>query len=185
MSEYQYYEFRAIEHPLTNEQRREINSLSSRAEVSSHQATFVYHYADFQGDEEELIETYFDAMLYVANWGSRRLMFRMPSSLIDINRIDAFSISNEIGCWLSKDKKFVILDLSFNEEEPDDWIEGEGMLNELIDLREELIQGDFRILYLAWLKAMERALEEDEHLFNGLNVQSGKVVHDAVKESLK
>ena len=34
-------------------------------------------------------------------------------------------------------------------------------------------------------KGTERALEEDEHLFNGLNVQSGKVVHEAVKESLK
>ena len=34
-------------------------------------------------------------------------------------------------------------------------------------------------------KGTERALEEDEHLFNGLNVQSGKVVHEAVRESLK
>ena len=34
-------------------------------------------------------------------------------------------------------------------------------------------------------KGTERALEEDEHLFNGLNVQSGKVVHEAVREFLK
>ena len=34
-------------------------------------------------------------------------------------------------------------------------------------------------------KGTEKALEEDEHLLNGLNVQSGKVVHEAVRESLK
>jgi alanine dehydrogenase len=34
-------------------------------------------------------------------------------------------------------------------------------------------------------KGTERALEEDGHLLNGLNVQSGKVVHEAVRKSLK
>jgi hypothetical protein len=42
MSEYQYYEFRAIDHPLTDEQKEEVASLSRRAYVTSHQASFVY-----------------------------------------------------------------------------------------------------------------------------------------------
>jgi len=52
MSEYQYYEFRSIDNPLTKNQKKEIHSLSSRAEVSSRKASFVYHYGDFCGDEE-------------------------------------------------------------------------------------------------------------------------------------
>jgi len=163
MSEYQYYDFRSIDRPLTREERKEITSLSSRADVTSSQAKFVYHYGDFRGDEEELMITHFDMMLYVANWGSRRLMFRIPSSLVDITQLDAFFISEEIDFWLSKDKQYTILDLNFNNEDGcGDWIEGDGLLDELIDLREELIQGDFRILYLAWLEASKRALERHD-----------------------
>ena len=35
-------------------------------------------------DVEELMSEYFDIMLYMANWGSRRLMFRIPQELIEI-----------------------------------------------------------------------------------------------------
>jgi len=42
------------------------------------------------------------------------------------------------------------------------WTEGEGWLDDLIECRTELIQGDFIILYLAWLKAAERALQIEE-----------------------
>ena len=34
------------------------------------------------------------------------------------------------------------------------WIEGEGNLSSLIGLRQEILQGDYRLLYLAWLKAI-------------------------------
>ena len=42
------------------------------------------------------------------------------------------------------------------------WTEGEGWLDDLIALREELIQGDFRVLYLAWLKAAAIAVEIED-----------------------
>ncbi len=29
------------------------------------------------------MERYFDAFLYLANWGTRRLMFRLPRALLD------------------------------------------------------------------------------------------------------
>jgi hypothetical protein len=66
MSEYQYYEFCAIDQPLSDKQRKEISSLSSRAHVTSHKASFVYHYSDFRGDEKKLMEEHFDMMLYMA-----------------------------------------------------------------------------------------------------------------------
>ena len=162
MSEYQYYEFRAIDRPLTEEQRQEVASLSSRAHVTSYQASFVYNYGDFRGDAEQLLTDHFDMMLYMANWGTRHLMIRIPSSLIDMKQVAPFCISEEIDHWSSEDKEFVVLDLRFNDEEQAAWTEGEGWLDELIPLREELLQGDFRVLYLAWLKAAPRALEMGE-----------------------
>ena len=162
MSEYQYYEFRAIDRPLNTEQKEKVSSLSSRASVTSHQASFVYNYGDFRGNVKQLMTNYFDVMMYMANWGSRRLMFRIPSSLIDMKQIRAFFAFEEIDHWSSKDKKSIILDLNFQDEDQADWTEGEGWLDELIDLREELIQGDFRVLYLAWLKAAKDALEIGE-----------------------
>ncbi|MDN3512793.1 MAG: hypothetical protein NG747_00150 [Candidatus Brocadia sp.] len=48
MSEYQYYEFRAIDRPLTEAQKSRISALSSRARVTPHMASFVYNYGDFR-----------------------------------------------------------------------------------------------------------------------------------------
>jgi hypothetical protein len=48
MSEYQYYEFLAIDRPLTETQKSKISALSSRAHITSHMASFVYSYGDFQ-----------------------------------------------------------------------------------------------------------------------------------------
>jgi len=35
-----------------------------------------YQFGDFRGRPAQALEQYFDAMLYLANWGTRRLMFR-------------------------------------------------------------------------------------------------------------
>jgi hypothetical protein len=37
----------------------------------------------FRGDPEKLMERYFDAFCYLANWGTRRLMFRFPRARLD------------------------------------------------------------------------------------------------------
>lgn len=49
MSEYQYYEFRALDRPLTAEQQR-LRSLSSRAEISATRFTSEYSFGGFRGD---------------------------------------------------------------------------------------------------------------------------------------
>ena len=83
-------------------------------------------------------------------------MFRIPLSLIDTKKVGLYCISKEIDEIVTKES--VVLDLNFHDEELAEWTEGEGWLDELVELREELIQGDFRVLYLAWLKAAENAL---------------------------
>lgn len=67
MSEYQYYEFQAIDRPLTPEQQDQIRKLSSRVRPTATQAVFTYSYGDFRGDPLKVLEQHFDAMLYVAN----------------------------------------------------------------------------------------------------------------------
>jgi len=90
MSEYQYYEFQAIDRPLTEEEQDEICQLSSRVEPTSTQATFVYHYSSFRHDPKKVLANYFDIMLYMANWGSKRMMFRFPQSLVDLDQLEQY-----------------------------------------------------------------------------------------------
>ena len=78
MTEYQYYEFRVLDRRLTPDQQRRLRSLSSRAEISATRFTNEYSYGDFRGDPGRLLEEYFDAYLYAANWGTRELAFRLP-----------------------------------------------------------------------------------------------------------
>jgi hypothetical protein len=69
VSEYQYYEFRALDRRLTPDQQRRLRSLSTRAEISATRFANEYSFRNFRGDPGRLLEEYFDAYLYAANWG--------------------------------------------------------------------------------------------------------------------
>ncbi|GAC1359968.1 MAG: hypothetical protein NVSMB3_07760 [Acidobacteriaceae bacterium] len=96
MSEYQYYEFRAIDRPLDQAARGALRAISTRAEITSTSFTNTYNYGDFRGDPAKLMDRYFDAFVYVANWGTHRLMFRIPRRLIDVISI-AGGIKTDAG----------------------------------------------------------------------------------------
>ena len=66
MSEYQYYEFQAIDRPPTREEMDELRVLSTRAEITATSFTNTYNWGDFKGDPDALMRDYFDAFLYVA-----------------------------------------------------------------------------------------------------------------------
>ncbi|MCC3412712.1 MULTISPECIES: hypothetical protein [unclassified Microcoleus] len=161
MSEYQYYEFQSVDRRLTQSEQEAISKLSSRAQISSSRAIFVYSYGDLPGNEKQLLIKYFDAMFYIANWGSLQLMFRFPKGLIDIEMMRKYCIEDIVE--VSEINDFVILEISINEEEGfNGWIEGEGNLSSLIGLRQEILQGDYRLLYLAWLKGITYLDELDD-----------------------
>ena len=154
MSEYQYYEFQAIDRPLTQEERAAICELSSRVKPTATSASFNYSYGNFRGDPKQVLARYFDIMYYITNWGTQQLMFRFPTSLINREAIELYCIDNYISLSFAGD--WAILDWEFSQEEGfNDWIEGEGILSELIGLRQEILQQDYRGLYLAWLKAID------------------------------
>jgi uncharacterized protein YqjF (DUF2071 family) len=48
MSEYQYYEFRAIDHPLTDRQMRELRAISTRAAISRRSFSNSYTFGDLK-----------------------------------------------------------------------------------------------------------------------------------------
>ncbi|MHB8246982.1 MAG: hypothetical protein ACYDGN_16870, partial [Acidimicrobiales bacterium] len=50
MSEYQYYEFLAIDRPLDARQQGELRALSTRARITSTRLVNTYHWGDFKGD---------------------------------------------------------------------------------------------------------------------------------------
>lgn len=151
MSEYQYYEFQAIDKHLSAEEQKELSNLSSRAVVSASKASFVYNYSDFPADPLDVLTKSFDALFYISNWGSTRLAFYFPNNLIDEATIDAYC--DEEFITLSRSKEGLILDLNLYEEESyRDWVDGENWLDSLVLLRQAILQGDYRVLYLAWLK---------------------------------
>jgi hypothetical protein len=90
MSEYQYYEFQTIDRRLAEEEQAAIRELSSRVQLSSTQAVFTYQFGDFRGDPVKVLTRYFDALLYLASWGTRRLMFRFPQSRIPRRRVERY-----------------------------------------------------------------------------------------------
>jgi hypothetical protein len=162
MSEYQYYEFQAIDRPLTEEERSEIGSWSSRTNPTSTQAIFTYSYSDFPKSPEKVVEKYFDAMLYVANWRTKRLMFRLPRIIVDEEMLIQYCFSETVTITTTND--YIILDIHFYDEEGGGyWVEGEGWLSSLIMLRNDILNGDYRMLYLAWLNAihLEYDIEDD------------------------
>ncbi len=164
MSEYQYYEWIAVDRPLTDEELEEVSGLSSHMDMATAtQAVVTYSYGDFKHDPRNVLLKYFDAMLYVANWGSRRLLFRFPLAAVDAKAINAFCVEDHID--LTREGKFQVLDIDLSEEDGGEWTEAEGILHRLIPLREQIIQGDYRALYIAWLKTSNMdtfADEEDE-----------------------
>ncbi|WP_191762551.1 hypothetical protein [Komarekiella delphini-convector] len=160
MSEYQYYEFQALDRPLTVSEQTYVNSLSSRVQLTATNAIFTYSYGDFRGQPEELLEKCFDIMLYMANWGTRQLMFRLPKSLVHPSVFEPYCLPDRIT--VSSSKTYLILDININDEEYRDWIEAEGWLSKLVQLRDDILRGDFRALYLVWLKAAAIAIEEEE-----------------------
>ena len=160
MSEYQYYEFLAIDHPLSISEVKELRKLSTRAEINSTRFTNTYNWGDFGGSPSKMMEKYFDAHVYVANWGTNNLMLRLPIGLIDEELLRAYCIDDPMS--FSSTKDHIIISWNSYTEEPEGWVEGKGWMSRLIRIRDELESGDYRSLYIGWLLAISQGLPDDD-----------------------
>ena len=162
MSEYQYYEFLAVDRPLDAQQLDEVRALSSRADVTPTSFVNTYHWGSFRGDPRRMVERYYDAFLYLANWGTRELMLRLPAGVLSPAVAGQYCMTDAASAWSSNGN--VILYLG-RDSEDGEWDEedGGGRLDSIVSARAELAGGDRRLLYLAWLhSAGLEQLDEDE-----------------------
>ena len=161
MSTYQYYEFQAIDRPLDAEKMSVLRAISTRAVITATSFTNTYHWGDLKADPEKLLAEYFDAFLYVANWGSHWLSFRVPADAVDISAISAYE-TEESFVIIRKGAHVVLRFCSDTESE--DWEEGDVFLASLISLRADILRGDYRALYIAWLYDAQCGLVYDEEV---------------------
>lgn len=163
MSEYQYYEFTAVDRPLTGRERAELRSLSTRADITATSFVNTYEWGNFKGDPRKLMERYFDAHLHLANWGTRQLMLRLPKHVLDPATVAQYCQSDSASAWTAG--KHVIIDLHDEDEDgTDEWdLDGHGLLASIIPVRAGLAAGDLRLLYLAWLRCVQsEEIADDE-----------------------
>ena len=161
MSEYQHYEWMTAERPLTREQLAAVNRLSSHIEATSTRAFIEYEWGDFKHDPVEVLAQYFDGFLYWANWGSHHVAFRFPRGVLPDGLLKGYNF-DELASF-TRGPQHDILNIDFGGMEgPDEWTEYE--LGSLMPIRDELMAGDLRALYIAWLGAerLRGASDEEE-----------------------
>jgi len=163
MSEYQYYEFQAIDRPLTAAEMSELRSVSTRGRVTPTSFVNEYSWGDFRGPPALWMERYFDAFLYLANWGTHVLKLRLPPRLLSPATALAYLGSDSASVNVKSGQ--VILSFRSDDEYGGEWVDGEGQLSSLISVRAELARGPRRALYLGWL----------------LRVQAGELLDDDVE----
>jgi len=148
MNEYQYYEFKAVDEPLTQKDMEVLRALSTRATITPTSFVNEYNWGNFKGDPFELVEKYFDAFLYVANWGTHWFMLKVPRRLVDVEMVQSYCIGE--SAWSHEVGDHIVFEFISQTDEYD-WEEDEAWLSSLISLRTYILQGDYRALYLAWL----------------------------------
>jgi hypothetical protein len=153
MSEYQYFEFAAIDGPISDEGLRYARGCSTRAEVSRVRWQNTYHFGDFHGSIDTLLKDY-DAHFYIANWGTVRLGLAFPGGAIQPETLQPYLRGGERYEDTLTIKEIGNRCIVFWERNEDGgYFEtgGEGLIDELIGIREELMRGDYRALFLGWL----------------------------------
>ena len=161
MSEYQYYEFQAVDRPLSANEMRELRTYSTRARITPTSFVNEYSWGSFKGDVDTLMERYFDAFLYYANWGTHILKLRLPSSLLDAKTANEYCSGESV--FVQENAGKVVLSFISDDEEPA-FDEDELNLSSLISVRAELARGDLRALYLGWLLCVQGGECEDEEI---------------------
>jgi len=164
MNEYQYYEFLAIDRPLTPEEMEDLRTLSTRAQITPVSFTNEYHWGDFKGNPDKLMELYFDAHVYVANWMKAIFMLRLPIDALTKETVKVMVTSYALDFKATKAHWIITWHLEeskncerFGQED------GRGWMARLAPLRDELLRGDLRSLYIGWLAAVSmEAIDDDE-----------------------
>jgi hypothetical protein len=176
VSEYQYYEFAVVDRLLTAQEQAELRSRSTRATITASSFVNVYHWGNLKGDSLEWMERYFEAHVYSADWGSCRLFLRIPANVVDANALHDYLATPSGNTRAAYGSAFdvipmdqqVILCWSFDDDAGEharfwEQEDGPGWMARLLPLRDEILSGDTRPLYLGWLARLcNGALDPDD-----------------------
>jgi len=164
MSEFQYFEFKAIERALTKEEQATLRTFSTRATIGSRSFTNEYHWGDFKGDTVGWMKKYFDAHVYLSNFGSRALHLRIPHGLLDQEEVRPYEEDSVL--IVQQTASHLVLSIYSDEEPGRDYDEQDEepseVLDSLLPLRDELARGDLRALYVAWLLAVKNGIVDED-----------------------
>jgi hypothetical protein len=161
MSEYQYYEFAALDRPLTRAEMDELRAISTRAAVSPTRFVNHYEWGDLRADPADWMRRYFDAFVYTANWCSCRFALRLPLATFTPTLLEpydtgyAFTAESTASHW--------VLHWSLDESEDHGRFsedDGRGWMGRLLPLRDEIMRGDWRPLWLAGAGELQDAVAE-------------------------
>src|SRR3954452_4369625 len=141
---------------------RELRAVSSRAVITSTRFTNHYEWGDLKADPRDWMERHFGAFLYLANWGTHRLMFRLPWRALDPATARLYCRGEAADARVVGEH--VVLEFDSEDEEGEWWVEEEDeSLSALLPLRADIAGGDLRALYLGWLLCVQAGeLDDDE-----------------------
>lgn len=169
------YEFLAVDKALGKKEKQEVSSLSRRADPTSRRVSFTYHVDgyDIPGGWEKLMEKYYDVMYREDyDWWTFALAFNTTVEQIENLRKYEFSGEDDLGVTIkSKGNRAVIVifcrvnrayigdsydedDDCYGEEDDESvgFVAEDELLNLLVQVRQQLVNGDYRTLYAVWQK---------------------------------
>ncbi|UYM16372.1 hypothetical protein [Endozoicomonas euniceicola] len=158
MSEYQYYEFVTVDRQLSHDEMDQLRSISTRADISSTRFCNTYSYGDLKAEPERMLLDYFDAFVYVSNFAFQRFIIKLPKECFSADFLNPYFPGDGYQCAVKSKKNHWLLEFTYSNEngyDDDGWVDGEGWMGRLLSIRNELIKGDYRSLYLAWLAEVE------------------------------
>ncbi|MDY6951253.1 MAG: hypothetical protein SWE60_07060, partial [Thermodesulfobacteriota bacterium] len=163
MSEYQYYEFLAIDRPLTSKEVEALRGLSTRAHITPVSFTNEYHWGNFHSDPYALMQRFFDAHVYVANWMTALFMLRVPIDAISKKTAKTMAVRYFLDFKATKTDWIITWSLEQSENYDRFGMEnGRGWMAQLAPVRDELLRGDIRSLYIGWLAAVTSGMMDDD-----------------------
>jgi len=164
MSEHTYVGFRAVDGPLNDEQLAFAERQSSRAEITRWSFEVEYHYGDFGGDVDEMLRQGYDVFLHYANFGVREIKLRLPHGLPGSQQACLPYIDGESIHWLN-DKQgnggILALCPCMGMDGVDPYWDFDDCIGAATYLREQLMTGDLRPLYLCWACGAEHQQDYD------------------------
>lgn len=160
MSAYQHYDFLALDRPLDEDRRAQLRALSSRARITANSFTNEYHWGDFRGDPVKLMRTHFDVFAHFAEWGTRQIMISAPGASLRSRDVEPYLLTDT--AHLTTGGGRTVISLTSYDGEGVEFVESPAGLAGIAPVRAELLGGDRRLLYLAWLLSVQDGDDLDD-----------------------